>query len=240
MMQVQFNDSDTTMYRINSLKKIGDNIIVLRGTDQEGNNIPENLSGFKLINNMGNIEDCSSFTTRYDNPEFGQIRGIAYSNDGSTEKEENRRLPRERQLSEEAMSAALNSIKEDHIEKSKILLTQYLAEHPLKSSAHGGKEGTYTVTQEKQTLMMSQYMTYQIEKALNPEAKLTWNESGEECEEWTEAEFLQLILEVKQYVYPLVSYQQSMEKAIRACTTAEELDAIVIDYSQFAEGGGEG
>lgn len=134
----------------------------------------------------------------------------------------------------------LQKVKSDKILQSKTELAEYLENTPLISSVHGGKEGIYAVTQEKQTLMMSQYMTYQIEKAVNPEAKLTWNESGEECEEWTEAEFLQLILEVKQYVYPLVSYQQSMEKAIQVCTTAEELDAIVIDYSQFAEGGGEG
>ena len=101
------------------------------------------------------------------------------------------------------------------------------------SSCHGNKECAYSVTQEKQSLMMSQYMAYQIEKQVNPNTVLTWNESGEECEVWTEEEFLQLVLEVKHYVYPIISYQQSIEKEISSCQSIKELDAIIIDYEQF-------
>ena len=77
---------------------------------------------------------------------------------------------------------------------------------------------------------MSQYMTYQIAKSVDPDARLTWNETGKACEEWTEEEFLQLILEIKTYVYPLVSYQQRIEEKITNCSTQEELDEIVINY----------
>lgn len=120
------------------------------------------------------------------------------------------------------------------IAKSKDLLETFLKENPITSTAHGGVKGTYSVTQEKQTLMTMQYATYQIEKAVNPNtAKITWNETGEECEEWAEEEFLQLIMEIKLYVYPIVSYQQSLEKQINNCTTKEELDEITIDYSKF-------
>ena len=111
------------------------------------------------------------------------------------------------------------------------MLAEYLENNPLHSSAHDGVEGIYSVTSEKQSLMMSQYMTYQIEKNINPDAKLTWNETGKSCAEWTEEEFLQLILEVKAYVYPLVSRQQQIEEQIMICTTQDELDAIVINYT---------
>lgn len=92
------------------------------------------------------------------------------------------------------------------IYESKYALSDFLEKNPLKSSCHAGKETYYNVTSEKQSLMTSNYLTYTIEKTagiVNP--KLTWNATGEECEEWTEQEFVQLILEVSAYVKPLVS-----------------------------------
>ena len=60
---------------------------------------------------------------------------------------------------------------------------------------------------------------------------MTWNETGKSCEVWTEAEFLQLVIEIKQYVYPLVSHQQTIEEQINAATSIQEVEAIVVDYS---------
>lgn len=118
---------------------------------------------------------------------------------------------------------------------SKIMLAKFLGDNPIHSTAHNNTEGIYSITSEKQTLMMSQYMTYQIEKSVNPNAKLTWNETGKSCEDWTEEEFLRLILEVKAYVYPLVSYQQRIEEEIINCNTQEELDGVVIDYNSVVQ-----
>ena len=123
----------------------------------------------------------------------------------------------------DAIKAAMNS-------ESKHALAAYLAAHPLTSTAHGGKSGVYAVTEEKQALMTSQYISYQAEKAVNADAKLTWNESGKACEVWSEEEFLQLIIEVKRYVYPLVSHQQKIEEEIAAANTLDELDSVVIGY----------
>lgn len=128
-----------------------------------------------------------------------------------------------------AADGGIEKEKAARIADSKAMLADYLAGHPIHSNAHGD-EGVYSVTQEKQTLMMSQYITYQAEKATNPSAKLTWNESGKSCTEWTEEQFMKLILEIKAYVYPLVSYQQAVEEQIDGCKTPEELEAIVIDY----------
>lgn len=235
-MRIKFNDSDK-IYNITSFRQISGNLIIMKGADLPA----ENTSGFQSVQDDGTVlKDYSDFTTKYNviTPSDGVMM---LSNSAKyVETEDNPASHYCYTPSEEVIQAMLQEAKENKISQSKTELAEYLANNPIASSAHGGKEGIYSVTQEKQSLMMSQYMTYQIEKTLNPDAKLTWNESGEECEEWTEEEFLQLILEVRQRVYPLVSYQQSIEKAIRACTTDEELDAIVIDYSQFAEGGGEG
>ena len=137
---------------------------------------------------------------------------------------------------DEELAAIFVQNKRNKINLSEELLESYLADNPLRSMAHNNTEGVYSVTRDKQTLMTSQYMTYQIEKAVNPNATLTWNEAGRSCEEWTEQEFMQLVLEIKAYVSPLISYQQKVEEQIRACTTQDALDAVVIDYgSVFVE-----
>ena len=113
------------------------------------------------------------------------------------------------------------------------MLADYLSAHPIKSSAHGGVDGLYSVTEEKQALMTSQYISYQAEKTVNPDAKLTWNETGKACEIWTEEEFLRLVVEIKSYVYPLVSHQQHIEEMIASATTLSEIESIVIDYENI-------
>lgn len=100
-MFLKYNDSDET-YAINSFSKIG-NVVTIRG-----DSLPENTSGFKIILNGKVIEDCSDFTTRYDT--LGKLSGIAYSNDGSTETEEN---PLVREMTEEQ--------KEEQAKQEKIL-----------------------------------------------------------------------------------------------------------------------
>lgn len=132
------------------------------------------------------------------------------------------------------IDGGLDALKSEKIALSKIKLAEYLASHPLVSTAHGNKSGTYSVTEEKQALMTSQYISYQAEKTINPDAKLTWNETGKSCEVWTEAEFLQLVIEIKGYVYPLVSHQQEIEEAIQAANGMDELESIVIDYGTIA------
>lgn len=120
--------------------------------------------------------------------------------------------------------------KSEKIEYSKYLLEKYLSDNPLKSSCHNNSEDVYTVTSEKQTLMANNYLTYTISKEINGNAVLTWNSAGKECEEWTEEEYLQLLLEISEYVKPLISLQQKYEVQINNCKTQEELDNIIIEY----------
>ena len=120
--------------------------------------------------------------------------------------------------------------KQQKISLSKTKLAEFLLNNPLQSTAHGGVMGTYSVTEEKQNLMLLNYSTYQIQKAAGLNAILTWNQTGEECEVWEEAEFLQLILEAQRYVKPLVSKQQSIEKMIINAKSLVEVDSIEIDY----------
>lgn len=212
-----------TEYEVN-FKKVSSNIVQIIGE------VPAKTNGFTVSRKDKNDNwDYSDYTTIYREKEGS----ILFSNDGSVYVEpEPIPEPEPYVPTEEELKAIFEQNKQIKIELSKMLLEEYLKENPIVSTVHGGKEGTYTVTAEKQNLLMSNYLTYQIEKQVNPAAVLTWNEAGEGCEVWTEAEFLQLIIEIKHYVYPLVSYQQAKEKQIRLCDTEEELAAVIIDYSE--------
>ena len=179
------------------------------------------------------MEDCSRFTTKYNTSDIGYA--IMYSSDGSTETEENKLdMYYENYSFEDSMKEIFESKKTEKITLSKVLLTEFLENNPLFSTCHNKDGEYYSVTSEKQNFMMNQYLTYQVEKAINSNAKITWNARGDSCEEWAEEEFLQLIVEIKNYVHPIVSYQQLLEEQIRACASVEELEAIEINYSQFS------
>lgn len=190
-------------------------------------------NGFELLNENNDYvqAEYQNFTTIYRTYEDDPYR-IELSDDESVYVEpEPVPDPEPYVPTPEELEAMFQRSKINKITLSKTMLAEYLENNPLHSSAHGAIDGIYSVTSDKQTLMMSQYMTYQIAKSVDPDAKLTWNETGKSCTEWTEEEFLQLILEVKAYVYPLVSYQQLIEEQIMNCANQEELDEIVINYN---------
>lgn len=210
-------------------KKINAHMVQITG------DLPIKTKGFIIYRNETEDDpwDYTQFKTVYLKLE----EGIIFSDDGSVYVEpEPIPEPEPYVPTAEELEAIFEQNKKEKVLLSKSLLAAYLEEHPIMSTAHGGVEGIYSVTNEKQSLMMSQYMTYQIEKAVNPDAKLRWNETGKSCQDWTEEEFLQLVLEVKKYVYPLVSYQQTLEEEIAACTTQNMLDDIVINFESIGMG----
>lgn len=224
MLELKYLNS-TASYEVDFFR-VSENIIEIHG------DFPVENLGFTLSRPDKNDEwDYSDFTTIYHTLE----NGVQFSNDKSIYVEPIPELPNipfePYEPTPEELEAMFQKNKINKIALSKKQLAEYLENNPLHSSAHGGVDGTYSVTSEKQSLMMSQYMSYQIEKSVNPDAILKWNETGKSCVEWMEEEFLQLILEIKNYVCPLVSYQQHIEENICMCTTQEELDKIIIDYS---------
>ena len=234
MLRLQYIGDNTT-YLV-EFKKISGQVVQVTGT------LPVKTKGFTLsrIKEDAWRADYTAYRTVYREVPGG----VQFSNDGGVyvapPTPEPTPEPEPYVPTEEELTAMFERNKKDKIALSKAMLESYLADNPITSTAHNDTVGVYAVTSEKQTLMMSQYMTYQIEKAVDTDATLRWNESGKSCEDWTEQEFLVLILEIKGYVYPLVSYQQTIEEQINACTTQEELDAVGIDYaSVHKQTGGE-
>lgn len=129
----------------------------------------------------------------------------------------------------------LHNLKRDLINKSKELLKNYLVNNPLYSNAHNNIYKYYNVTEEKQTLLTSEFMGYQVMKTAGIDTSISWNATNEPCEIWQENEIIQLIGEMRAYVKPLVTYQQKKELEINSALTEEELNNIVIDYNSVHE-----
>lgn len=120
----------------------------------------------------------------------------------------------------------LDALKADKIEMSKMTLAEWLEDNPMLYA--DGKY--YSVTAEKQSLLNGNLASYERAKIANVEYPLKWNSTGSECVSWDYTDLLALSLTIAGYVAPKVSKQQAIELQIKACTTVDELNEIVIDY----------
>ena len=122
----------------------------------------------------------------------------------------------------------LDTLKADKIEMSKRMLAEWLEDNPMLYT--DGKY--YSVTAEKQSLLNGNLASYERAKTVNVEYPLKWNSTGSECVSWDYTDLLTLSLTIAGYVAPKVSKQQAIELQIKACTTVDELNEIVIDYDE--------
>lgn len=120
----------------------------------------------------------------------------------------------------------LNNIKAEKIAESKTALAEWLEAHPYQHT--DGK--LYACTEEKQSLLNGNLASYERAKNAGIEYPLKWNSTGDECVVWEYSDLLVLSLSIAGYVAPRVSAQQAFELAIKACTTLEEIESIVIEY----------
>ena len=132
----------------------------------------------------------------------------------------------------EQQPETLETMKEKRIKLSKDNLAKYLEENPLLSTVKYEDGRYYNVTMEKQNLLLSNISTYQMSSQLGIPCPLTWNDTGEECELWTIEQLIQLSMEIRSYVAPLVSLQQYMEVNIKKCETNEELINVNVDFTE--------
>ena len=136
------------------------------------------------------------------------------------------------ELLDEQQPETLETMKEKRIKLSKDNLAKYLEENPLLSTVKYEEGRYYNVTMEKQNLLLSNISTYQMSSQLGIPCPLTWNDTGEECELWTIEQLIQLSMEIRNYVSPLVSLQQYMEVNIKKCETNEELINVNVDFTE--------
>lgn len=181
-------------------------------------------------------------------PDNQQLSGIEIAEDGTiTPKYETMPLSSWQQIQEAIQTAkeeaiatvnptinvetcTLQDLQEWRIKESKTALAIYLEENPLISSCHGGVEGTYSITEEKRNMFTSKFTAHLALEQAGIADTMTWNETGKECEEWTDAECLAFISEWNTISTALVKYQQELEIAIKACEDKDSVQTISIDY----------
>lgn len=126
----------------------------------------------------------------------------------------------------------LAKAKSELIKLSKFNLSEYLENNPLFSTVKYEDGRKYNVTLDKQNLLASNIITYQFAQQQGLEYQLEWNDTGEISEPWSIEELVQLSIEIKNYVSPIVQQQQRIEKAIKGCKTIEELQQIDMTFKK--------
>lgn len=126
----------------------------------------------------------------------------------------------------------LAKAKSELIKLSKFNLSEYLENNPLFSTVKYEDGRKYNVTSDKQNLLASNIITYQFAQQQGLDYQLEWNDTGEISEPWSIEELIQLSIEIKNYVSPIVQQQQRMEKAIKGCKTIEELQQIDMSFKK--------
>lgn len=126
----------------------------------------------------------------------------------------------------------LAKAKSELIKLSKFNLSEYLENNPLFSTVKYEDGRKYNVTLDKQNLLASNIITYQFAQQQGLDYQLEWNDTGEISEPWSIEELVQLSIEIKNYVSPIVQQQQHIEKAIKGCKTIEELQQIDMSFKK--------
>lgn len=126
----------------------------------------------------------------------------------------------------------LAKAKSELIKLSKFNLSEYLENNPLFSTVKYEDGRKYNVTLDKQNLLASNIITYQFAQQQGLDYQLEWNDTGEISEPWSIEEMIQLSIEIKNYVSPIVQQQQRMEKAIKECKTIEELQQVDMTFKK--------
>ena len=128
-------------------------------------------------------------------------------------------------------ASTLEEIKEILILKTKENLSIYLASNHILSTVKYEEGRYYSVTMEKQNLLLTNIATYQMAQQAGVECLLTWNDTGKECEVWTYEQLFQLSMEIRTYVAPIISLQQYMETNIKNCNSILDVLKINIDFT---------
>ena len=133
------------------------------------------------------------------------------------------------EIPQEEEEITLTQLQENQIKLSKSRLSAYLEDNPLFSTIKYEEGRYYSVTKEKQNLLLQELFKH----FLDPKATLYWNSTGESYEEWTFEELKSLKREIENYVRPLVEMQQELEKEIRNSTS--NIDILNIELDPYKE-----
>lgn len=126
---------------------------------------------------------------------------------------------------------SLEDYKKKMIDELEYNFANYLSNNPIVSSCHKGEEAEYTVTKEKQTLLMLEISLTERASALGIDYQPSWN--AHDCastDDWTLEELYQLSFDIAEFIKPLVADEQAIDFEIRNAESFDELLAIDISF----------
>lgn len=126
----------------------------------------------------------------------------------------------------------IEDLKSRMISLSKDNLKKYLENNPLFSKVKHEEGRFYNVTLEQQLLLADTINIHKLAMEKDSSYRSVWNTSGEAFEVWELDELIELSLEIKNYVNPLIFAQQCMELKIKECTDVQSLNLIDISFSE--------
>lgn len=115
--------------------------------------------------------------------------------------------------------------------ENKVLLAQFLEEHPITWT--DGKK--YGVTMEDQSEIQLNISQYQIQLAAQQAGQpvtpiLEWHSIDEACTPWSLEQLSALVLAISDFVYPWFQKMNEYKAEIYACTERSQVAAITFDY----------
>ena len=90
----------------------------------------------------------------------------------------------------------------------------------------------YSVTLEKQNLLSAQLGLYGLNLSMGTVIPLSWNATGEPCQDWEFTDLLALSNAIAVYVKPIVGLQQQVEQEIRNASAVEQVQLIIQNFRE--------
>lgn len=130
-----------------------------------------------------------------------------------------------------SMHMSIEDYKKQLIEQLEFNFANYLKNNPIVSSCHNGEEAEYTITKEKQMLLMMEIAMAERSATLGVDYNPSWNARGcAATDDWTLEELYQLSFEITDFIKPLLMDEQSIDFEIRNAETFDELLAIDVSF----------
>lgn len=129
----------------------------------------------------------------------------------------------------------IEDLRKKKLEELNDKYTSFIQNNPLPSNIKDNTLQYYECTEERQNQLVQTISLYELSEKIGVPYTCNWNHINGPCEEWTIKEIIQLSLQMKSYIYPLLSYRNNMTYTINSLDNIYDLYNIEINYEKINE-----